>query len=66
MGTDLGIPPLPGAIVIGHPNVLIGGFPMINFPNPIDVILRRLKRYKADSPNPRNRDRGREDGFRSC
>ncbi|HEY8459563.1 MAG TPA: PAAR domain-containing protein [Blastocatellia bacterium] len=51
MGTDPGIPPSVGAIVIGHPNVLIGGFPMVNFPNPIDVILRRLKRYKGKSPD---------------
>jgi uncharacterized Zn-binding protein involved in type VI secretion len=66
MGTDPGVPPLPGAIVIGHPNVLIGGFPMINFPNPIDVILRRLKRYKGKSPNPPNKNRPRKNGFDPC
>jgi uncharacterized Zn-binding protein involved in type VI secretion len=66
MGTDPGVPPLPGAIVIGHPNVLIGGFPMINFPNPIDIILRRLKRYKRKSPNPRSKDRRDKNGFDPC
>jgi uncharacterized Zn-binding protein involved in type VI secretion len=67
MGTDPGVPPSVGAIVIGHPNVLIGGFPMINFPNPIDVLLRRLKRYKGDSPKPRRKQDGEgENGFPSC
>jgi uncharacterized Zn-binding protein involved in type VI secretion len=62
MGTDPGVPPSVGAIVIGHPNVLIGGFPMINFPNPIEVLLRRLKRYKKNSPK---KDRDGE-GCVSC
>jgi uncharacterized Zn-binding protein involved in type VI secretion len=67
MGTDPGIPPLPGAIVVGHPNVLIGGFPMVNFPNPIDVLLRRLKCYKKNSPKPHRKGDGEgEDGFRRC
>jgi uncharacterized Zn-binding protein involved in type VI secretion len=58
MGTDPGIPPSVGAIALGHPNVLIGGFPMINFPNPVEMILNRLKRYKADSPKPHHGDAG--------
>ena len=39
-----------GAITLGHPNVLIGGFPMINIPNPAELLLKRLARYKRKSP----------------
>jgi tetratricopeptide (TPR) repeat protein/uncharacterized Zn-binding protein involved in type VI secretion len=48
MGKDPGIPPgAMGALLPGHFNVLIGGFPMINFPNPIEELLKKLKCYKA-------------------
>ncbi len=50
MGKDPGLPPSIGALVTGHPNVLIGGFPMIDIPNPINMILERLKAFKAKSP----------------
>jgi uncharacterized Zn-binding protein involved in type VI secretion len=33
-----------------HATVLIGGFPMVNIPNPVDLLLNRLKRYKAKPP----------------
>jgi uncharacterized Zn-binding protein involved in type VI secretion len=46
MGTDPGTPNI-GAVVMGHPNVLIGGFPMINIPNPVDMFLNKLKSLKA-------------------
>lgn len=37
-----------GAIIDpSHATVLIGGFPMINIPNPIEVLLNKLKYYKA-------------------
>lgn len=37
-----------GAIIDpSHANVLIGGFPMINIPDPVSALLNRLKRYKA-------------------
>jgi hypothetical protein len=37
-----------GAIIDpSHVNVLIGGFPMINIPDPVSALLNRLKRYKA-------------------
>jgi hypothetical protein len=39
-----------GALVIGNPLVLIGGFPMINIPDPVSALLNRLKRYKAAKP----------------
>jgi uncharacterized Zn-binding protein involved in type VI secretion len=36
-----------GAIVDpSHATVLIGGFPMINIPDPVSALLERLKRYK--------------------
>jgi uncharacterized Zn-binding protein involved in type VI secretion len=50
MGTDPGIPPSIGALLMGHPTVLIGGFPMIDIPNPIDMILNKLSQFKAKSP----------------
>lgn len=46
MGTDPAIPPSPGALVIGIPNVLIGGFPMINFPDPAQMLFGKLGRKK--------------------
>jgi uncharacterized Zn-binding protein involved in type VI secretion len=51
MGKDpAGLPPkVIGAITVGHPNVLIGGFPMVNIPNPADMLLKRLARYKRSS-----------------
>lgn len=51
MGTDPGIPPSIGALLIGHPNVLIGGFPMIDIPNPVDALLSKLSRFTAKSPS---------------
>ena len=50
MGTDPGIPPSIGALLIGSPTVLIGGFPMIDIPNPVDVLLSKLSRFTAKSP----------------
>ena len=52
MGKDpAGVPPkVIGAITLGHPNVLIGGFPMINIPNPAELLLKRLARYKRKRP----------------
>jgi RHS repeat-associated protein len=49
-----------GAIVDpSHVNVLIGGFPMINIPDPVSALLHRLSRYKASSP-PANEGCGEE------
>ena len=46
MGKDPGMPNQ-GAVVMGHPNVLIGGFPMVNIPNPVDVLLGKLAALKG-------------------
>lgn len=51
MGKDPGIPPgTKGALLLGHPNVLIGGFPMVNIPNPVDLLLDKLSRYRRKPP----------------
>jgi len=44
LGTDPGIPPAMGALMLGHPTVLIGGFPCPNFPNPLDGLMKGLKK----------------------
>ena len=49
MGSDPCIPPVMGppsmgAVTLGMPTVLIGGFPMVNIPNPAGPILNALKR----------------------
>jgi uncharacterized Zn-binding protein involved in type VI secretion len=46
MGKDPGAPPSLGALLMGIPNVLIGGFPMINIPNPIEALLHMLGHFK--------------------
>ena len=52
-----------GAIVDpSHATVLIGGFPMVNIPDPVGALLNRLKRYKAPAP-PEEED---GEGVGSC
>jgi uncharacterized Zn-binding protein involved in type VI secretion len=46
MGKDPGMPNQ-GNVLMGHPNVLIGGFPMVNIPNPVDVLLGKLSALKG-------------------
>jgi uncharacterized Zn-binding protein involved in type VI secretion len=46
MGKDPGMPNQ-GAVLMGHPNVLIGGFPMVNIPNPVDMLLGKLSGLKG-------------------
>ncbi len=43
LGKDPGIPPAMGALMFGAPNVLIGGFPCPNLPNPLDAVMHGLK-----------------------
>ena len=41
-----------GAIVAPmQGTVLIGGFPMINIPNPVDLLVQRLSRFKLAAPS---------------
>ncbi len=56
MGTDPCIPPVMGPpsigmVMFGMPNVLIGGFPMPNLPNPADPIINKLKSMLAKLRN---------------
>jgi uncharacterized Zn-binding protein involved in type VI secretion len=53
MWKDPTLPPtgsIGGVIDPSHATVLIGGFPMINIPDPVGALLNRLKRYKAPTP----------------
>jgi uncharacterized Zn-binding protein involved in type VI secretion len=55
MGKDPCLPPVMGppgmgAITLGVPNVLIGGFPMVNIPDPAGPLLNALKRLKPKKP----------------
>jgi uncharacterized Zn-binding protein involved in type VI secretion len=53
MWKDPTLPPTgsTGAIIDpSHATVLIGGFPMVNIPDPVGALLNRLKRYKARVP----------------
>jgi RHS repeat-associated protein len=43
LGKDPGIPPAFGALMMGAPTVLIGGFPCPNLPNPLDALMHGLK-----------------------
>jgi RHS repeat-associated protein len=43
LGKDPGIPPSMGALMLGAPTVLIGGFPCPNLPNPLDALMHALK-----------------------
>ena len=43
-----------GAIIDpSHATVLIGGFPMVNIPDPVGALLNRLKRYQAPPAEPK-------------
>jgi uncharacterized Zn-binding protein involved in type VI secretion len=67
MGTDPGMPAVStkGMVMMGAPNVLIGGFPMPNFPDPAQLLLGRLARYRRGKPKKKNGDRGQA-GPRGC
>lgn len=43
LGKDPGVPPAFGALMLGAPTVLIGGFPCPNLPNPLDAMMHGLK-----------------------
>jgi uncharacterized Zn-binding protein involved in type VI secretion len=67
LGSDPGIPPgAPGMILTpGAPNVLIGGFPMINFPDPAQKILGKLKN-KAKAAIKKAKDKRQAKKQKSC
>ncbi len=51
MGKDPALIPAPGFIISFYPNVKIGGFPMINFPNPATMLLEKLGRLRRRRPS---------------
>jgi len=36
-----------GALVLGFPMVLVGGFPMVNIPDPVSMLLNKLAKLRA-------------------
>ncbi|WP_394838688.1 PAAR domain-containing protein [Pendulispora rubella] len=46
MGKDMAVPPSMGMMMIGMPNVLVGGFPMINIPDPVHLLLEKLGKLR--------------------
>ena len=36
-----------GALVLGNPLVLVGGFPMVNIPDPVSMLLNKLGKLRA-------------------
>jgi hypothetical protein len=36
-----------GALVLGNPLVLVGGFPMVNIPDPVSLLLNKLAALRA-------------------
>jgi uncharacterized Zn-binding protein involved in type VI secretion len=47
-----------GALVLGNPLVLIGGFPMVNIPDPVSLLLNKLAALRAR----RSQQQGDPDG----
>ncbi|WP_394847461.1 PAAR domain-containing protein [Pendulispora brunnea] len=51
MGSDMAVPPSRGVVLTGMPNVLVGGFPMPNIPDPMQKLLKKLKgKFKKKKP----------------
>jgi len=64
MGKDIAVPPTQGLIVIGSPTVLIGGFPMIAIPDPMQKLFEKLK-ARLSKAKPANPEEG-EEGCTTC
>lgn len=54
IGKDMAAPPIPGAIVVGSSNVVIGGFPMVNFPNVAMKLFEKIKGLRGRRMNSGN------------
>ena len=64
MGKDIGVPPMSGMIVLGSPKVFIGGFPMINFPDPMHKLFEKLKAKFGKGRRAKTADG--EEGCKTC
>lgn len=62
MGKDPALVPAPGFIISHYPNVKIGGFPMINFPNPAAMLLEKLGRLRRRRGPQENEEAGAGSG----
>jgi uncharacterized Zn-binding protein involved in type VI secretion len=56
--TPMGAGPMPvyGALVLGNPLVMIGGFPMVNIPDPVSMLLNKLAALRARRAQPGDPD----------
>ncbi len=64
MGKDPALIPAPGFIISFYPTVKIGGFPMMNFPNPATMLLEKLGRLRRRQ-TPQETDESKAGGA-SC
>lgn len=64
MGKDPALIPAPGFIISFYPKVQIGGFPMMNFPNPAAKLLEKLGRLRRKG-KPADTD-DRKAGAKCC
>jgi uncharacterized Zn-binding protein involved in type VI secretion len=65
MGTDPGTPNM-GAVMMGQPTVMIGGFPMVNIPNPVDILMGKLGRLKGKTEPEEGEEEGSMGGKGAC
>jgi uncharacterized Zn-binding protein involved in type VI secretion len=65
MGKDIAVPPMQGMIALGNPKVLIGGFPMVNLPDPMQKLFEKLKAKFGKSKSRANADES-EEGCKTC
>jgi len=67
MGKDMAVPPSMGMMMIGAPNVLVGGFPMVNIPDPVHLLLEKLgKLRKGKKKEAKDKDQPGELGGCGC
>ncbi|WP_394831699.1 PAAR domain-containing protein [Pendulispora rubella] len=67
MGKDAAVPPSMGVMMVGMPTVLVGGFQMINFPDPVMLLLEKLmKRRKPNKPEAKDDDKEGTVGCTTC
>ena len=63
IGKDPGVAATPGALLLGHPLVLIGGFPMVNFPDPVQFLMKKLR---AKLRKKKSRKESEDDEHAGC
>jgi uncharacterized Zn-binding protein involved in type VI secretion len=66
MGSDPAVPPGPGALVMGQPNVLIGGFPMPNLADVAAKAFGKLAQKVKAKRQSRKKSKKGEAGCPTC